>query len=79
MKRKRRTQVNIRMVEYELYGRQVWWPESLSKTESEEVTRTLHASGCKVMVHKIKMTNVNQFVEPMELPIGATRINAGSN
>ena len=79
MKRKRRrTQVIVRMLEYEIYGRQVWWPESLSKEESEEVTKTLHASGCQVMVHEIKMTDVNQFVEPMELPCGATRSKVGS-
>ena len=74
MKRKRkRTQVVIRMVEYELYGRQVWYPESLSKKESEDVATILEASGCKFMVHLIRMNNVNEFVERMELPAAATR------
>ena len=77
--KRRRTQVTIRMIEYELYGRQTWWPESLSEAESVEVGIKLAESGCRFMVHIIKMNNVNEFVEPMDLPLGVSRSKVDSD
>ena len=73
MKRKRyRTQVKVRLIEYELHGRHFWWPESLSKKESKDIGNTLLASGIRFKVHKLKLSNAESFVKPMK-PSGPSK------
>lgn len=77
-KRKRRPQVTCRWIEYDLYGLSTWWPESLSESECAEVCQKLAKSGCRFMVHVIKIENPIAFVEPMEMPIASTRSQVDS-
>ena len=71
--KRRRTQVTIRMIEYELYGRRMWWPESLTEADSKEVSAKLAESGCRFKVHKLRLSNAETFVKPMRLPTGVQR------
>ena len=61
----KRKGIIIYMVEYELFGRRKFWPESLDKQKAKDIRNTLKASNVPVKVHVVQMKNPEFFVEPL--------------